>query len=422
MQPTVLTDLDRFIAPAALQPSFQPIVDLATRDVVAFEALARWPDLHDATPDAVFALARQNGRTAELDWACRIAAMEEALARGLGCDHMLFVNVEPAALATAGPEGFELVVAAAHRDLRVMLELTERALTDHPAELLRLVGWARQRGWSVALDDVGAAPESLALLPLLAPDVIKLDVTLVERRPTAVQASVMAAVMAHSERTGAVILAEGIETPAHLDQALALGATLGQGWLFGRPGPLVVPPAPAVPIPVTRRQAPVAETPFELLDARTTRVGRKGLLLDLSHHIETKGLQLEPAPIVISAFQTAERFTASTVERYRALAARCPLVAALAVGLEPESTPGVHGGIIAASDALSREWTVTVVGPHYAAALIALDLGDDGPDHDRRFEFTVTHDRDLVLEAARSLMARIVTDELGTTDDAATGR
>jgi hypothetical protein len=43
--------------------------------------------------------------------------------------------------------------------------------------------------------------------------------------------------------------------------------------------------------------------------------------------------------------------------------------------------------------------------------LIAVDLGDNGPDHDRRFEFTVTHDRDLVLEAARSLMTRIVTDE-----------
>jgi hypothetical protein len=206
---------------------------------------------------------------------------------------MLFLNVEPAALATPAPAGAELVVAAARRDLRVMLELTERALTMHPAELLQLVGWARQCGWSIALDDVGAAPESLALLPFLAPDVIKLDVSLVTRRPTAEQASVMAAVLAHNERTGAVILAEGIETPGHVDQALALGATLGQGWLFGRPGQLVVPPAPSVPIPLTQRQGPVAGTPFQLLAGRPTRVGRKGLLLDLSRHIETKGLQLD---------------------------------------------------------------------------------------------------------------------------------
>jgi EAL domain-containing protein (putative c-di-GMP-specific phosphodiesterase class I) len=413
VQPTV-TDLDRFdrfVAPDELKPAFQPIVDLDTGEVVAFEALARWPDAHGATPDAVFAAARRNGRTAELDWACRLAAMQEALARKLGREHMLFLNVEPAALATPAPAGAELVVAAARRDLRVMLELTERALTMHPAELLQLVGWARQCGWSIALDDVGAAPESLALLPFLAPDVIKLDVSLVTQRPTAEQASVMAAVLAHNERTGAVILAEGIETPGHVDQALALGATLGQGWLFGRPGQLVVPPAPSVPIPLTQRQGPVAGTPFQLLAGRPTRVGRKGLLLDLSRHIETKGLQLDTAPIVLSAFQTAERFTPATAARYQALAARCPLVAALAVGLDRMSTPGVHGGVIAASDPLSREWTVTVVGPHYAAALIAVDLGDNGPDHDRRFEFTVTHDRDLVLEAARSLMTRIVTDE-----------
>jgi EAL domain-containing protein (putative c-di-GMP-specific phosphodiesterase class I) len=406
-------DVGRFVVRPALQPAFQPIVDLGTGEVVAFEALARWPDIPGATPDAVFASARRHGRTAELDWACRIAAIEDALEQRLGAQHMLFLNVEPAALAAPAPAGAELVVAAARRHLRVMLELTERALTDHPAELLRLVGWARRNGWSIALDDVGAAPESLALLPFLAPDVIKLDITLVTKRPTMVQASVMAAVMAHSERTGAVILAEGIETPAHLDQALALGATLGQGWLFGRPGPLTVPPAPTAPIPLTRPQAPVAATPFDLLAGRATRIGRKGLLLDLSRHIETKGLQLDPPPIVMSSFQTADRFTPATVRRYQALAARCPLVAAIAVGLDLTATPEVHGGAIDASDALSREWTVTVVGPHDAAALIALDLGDDGPDHDRRFEFTVTHDRELVLEAARSLMARITTDELG---------
>jgi hypothetical protein len=50
---------------------------------------------------------------------------------------------------------------------------------------------------------------------------------------------------------------------------------------------------------------------------------------------------------------------------------------------------------------------VTVLGPHYAAALIARDLGDTGPDHERRFEFVVTHDRDLVVAASRSLMSRV---------------
>ena len=50
---------------------------------------------------------------------------------------------------------------------------------------------------------------------------------------------------------------------------------------------------------------------------------------------------------------------------------------------------------------------VCAVGPHFAGMLAAKDLGDDGPDRERRFEMVVTHDRDLVLEAARSLLDRI---------------
>jgi DICT domain-containing protein len=92
------------------------------------------------------------------------------------------------------------------------------------------------------------------------------------------------------------------------------------------------------------------------------------------------------------------------------LAARCPLVAALGLGLATSPAPGVHGASLSPTDPLVGEWTVTVIGPHYSGALIARDLGDKGPDQDRRFEFVVTHDRDLVLGAARSLMSRITTN------------
>jgi hypothetical protein len=52
----------------------------------------------------------------------------------------------------------------------------------------------------------------------------------------------------------------------------------------------------------------------------SVRVGRKGLLLDLSRHIESQGQHLNPAPVVLSAFQTAERFTSTTATRYQKLA------------------------------------------------------------------------------------------------------
>ncbi|MEP7115300.1 MAG: EAL domain-containing protein [Ilumatobacteraceae bacterium] len=406
----VVSDFDRFLVGGEVQPAYQPIVDLSSREVVGFEALARWPHLPGATPDVVFAAARDNGRTGELDWACRLAALDGALRFGLGRRHVLFVNVEPWTLGTEMPGRAEPILAAAQAGLRVMIELTERSLARHPAELLRLVDWARTNGWGIALDDVGAEPASLALLPFLAPDVIKLDMTLVRQRPNAERAAIMAAVMAHSERTGAVILAEGIETQAHLDQALALGATLGQGWLLGRPGPLQRCAAPTRELEFARPSDAASSTPFALVAGKgRLRIGRKGLLLDLCRHIEGGGLSAWPPPIVLAAFQTADRFTPATAIRYAALAARCPLVAALGVGLDAHATPGVLGNSLSATDPLAEEWTVTVIGSHYAAALIARDLGDTGPDHDRRFQFAVTHDRDLVLGAARSLMARIRT-------------
>jgi EAL domain-containing protein (putative c-di-GMP-specific phosphodiesterase class I) len=404
-----LGDFDRFIEPGELQPAYQPIVDLTTRQVVGFEALARWPHLVGATPDAVFAAARDNGRTRELDWACRLAALEGALAFGLGRRHTLFVNVEPETLGTGVPETAKPVLSAAQSELRVVIELTERSLARRPAELLRLVDWARSNGWGIALDDVGAEPASLALLPFLAPDVIKLDISLVRQRPNSDQAAIMAAVMAHSERTGAVVLAEGIETGAHLDQALALGATLGQGWLLGRPGALVRSPPPRRELMFARPFDAAAATPFALVtNSGQLRIGRKGLLLDLCRHIEGGGLSTWPPPVVLAAFQTADRFTPATAIRYAALAARCPLVAALGVDLTTKnSASGVLGNSLSPQDLLAEEWTVTVIGSHYSAALIARDLGDTGPDHERRFQFAVTHDRDIVLGAARSLMARI---------------
>ena len=119
----------------------------------------------------------------------------------------------------------------------MVVELTERALTDRPAEVLAAVAWLRERGCGIALDDVGVDERSLALMPFLAPDVIKLDMSLIQARgATPVAARVLNAVAAEAERSGAVLLAEGIETEEHLARARAVGATLGQGWLFGRPG------------------------------------------------------------------------------------------------------------------------------------------------------------------------------------------
>jgi EAL domain-containing protein (putative c-di-GMP-specific phosphodiesterase class I) len=402
---------------AELRPSFdtavervravyQPIVDLASRRVVAHEALARGPEGTDLErPDLLFAAAAEAGRVAELDWACRAAALTGAREGGLRGDEALFINVEPRTLREPCPPHLQEVLDAAIGTHRVVMEITERALTADPAALLVAVNLARESGWGIALDDVGAEPASLALMPFLQPDVIKLDMRLVQA-PDAATVEVVNAVRAQAERTGALVLAEGIETEEHLLAALAMGATLGQGWLFGRPGRIgpTQGDLPFVPAP----EAPAA-TPFEVVAAeRPVARTTKGLLLPTSHFLEERvGREPEP-PVVLSTFQEARHFTPATSRRYEAMAGSAAFVGAVAQGLGAEPAPGVRGAAITAEDPVRGEWDVIVCTPHFAAALVARDLGDGGADMERRFDYAVTYDRELVLRAARSLFARML--------------
>jgi DICT domain-containing protein len=327
----------------------------------------------------------------------------------------LFVNVEPVAAPLVGSGGADAVVpdvVDAPCGTRVVAEITERNLTARPAQLLRMVERFRSRGWGIALDDVGADPGSLALLPLLRPDVIKLDLRLVQEQPGRAIAEIFSAVSAEAERSGAVVLAEGIETEEHADVARSLGATLGQGWLLGRPAPLpeVMPSRQAAPVPIAG-VAPGDPTasPFDRVAAhRYTRVAGKSLLIEMSKLLEAQALASPSEAVVLAAFQDARYFTPRTMERYARLADHVTFVGALGAGMGAEPVRGVRGAHLPPDDAVRGEWDVVVLGPHFAAALVARDLGDGGPEPARRFEYVLTHDRDLVVGLATDLMARML--------------
>lgn len=402
-------ELDRIISEQAITTVFQPIVDIASEQAVGYEALARGPEGSPlCRPDLLFAAAVAADRVVELDWLCRATAVRTALDAGLHRHKTLFLNCEPSAFGSECPPAHAEVWEQAMRELDLVLEITERAVTDRPAELSLEVKKHRSAGHGIALDDVGADVRSLALLPLVEPDVIKLDLRLVQDRPSTDQAAIVSAVAVEHERTGAAILAEGIETEAHLAIARTLGATLGQGWLWGRQGPLPRPNGPSWTGRRVRSRALVGRTPFEVVAAqRETKIATKRLLLPMSHHLENRALQIGEGAVLLAAFQHARHFTAVTRRRYETLVRGASLCAALGVGLTEEPVPGVRGAHLEPDDALAGEWSVVVIGPHFAGALVAQDLGDTSSELDRRFEFTVVYDRDLVVAAAQTLLRRI---------------
>jgi EAL domain-containing protein (putative c-di-GMP-specific phosphodiesterase class I) len=391
----------------------QPVVDLNSGEVLGYEALARGPrGSRFERPDQLFGAAREQGRLLDLEWACRIAALETTIAAGLSPPLSLFVNVEVDALDAPLPEELAELMRTAPQQLNVVVELTERDLGKDPAMLLAKVQEMRELGCRIAVDDVGSHPESLALMPFLEPDVIKLDISVIQDAGPHI-APVANAVDAEAERSGAVVLAEGIETAEHLAVAKALGATVGQGWLFGRPEPLPVPPpaAPAAPLGrVWREHVDLSgTTPYELVTARRPlREGPKEAMVAISRRIESQAALQDGGAVMIASFQDARYFTPATAAHYARLAERLQFVGAMGVDLPFEPAPGVRGAALAADEPLVGEWNVAVVAPHFAAALVARDLGDTGvPDMERRFEFAVTFDRDLAVSAASALLSRI---------------
>jgi EAL domain-containing protein (putative c-di-GMP-specific phosphodiesterase class I) len=400
-------DIHQVIDQRAVTAVFQPLVDITAGGVLGYEVLSRGPaGTPWESPTHMFDAARAAGREAELDWVCRAQAFRTILAAGPDPALTWFVNMEPAAVGTDGPPDLaDIIDQAVARRLRVVTELTERALARDPSGLLTATAKLRQGGWGVALDDVGADPASLALMPFVHPDVVKLDMQLLRAPDDPHTARVVAAVAAFAEATGAVVLAEGIETVQHLATARAMGATVGQGRHYGWPGSLPRGRRAQARLPLIEPPRPAERTPFEIV-SRVRPVTRttKRLLMPMSRHLEAlAGTGPEP-PVLLACFQEARHFTEATAERFTRIAGHSPLVAAVGAGLSGEPAPGVRGAGLAADDPLLGEWNVIVVGPHRAAALVARDVGENTRDGDRQFDFALTHDRALVIKAARSLL------------------
>ncbi|MFI5959258.1 EAL domain-containing protein [Cryptosporangium sp. NPDC051539] len=400
--------IDAVIDARAIFPMFQPLVRAEDRALIGYEALSRGPQGTPwESPIALFEAAAEVGRVAELDWACRARIGRAAIAAGLDRTTALFVNAEPPAAATACPDDLLPAIREAERRLHLVVEMTERSIADDPAGLLTAASALRAAGCGIALDDVGAIPASLALMPLLDPDVIKLDMHLIRRPDDLETARVVNSVIAQAERSGAAILAEGIETAAHLATARTMGASIVQGWLTGRPAALPTEGAPS--LPPERLYRRVVEdptgTPFDLLSAcRPPHRATKSALLTISKYLETKGLDSEEPPVVLACFQHDRNLSPTTRARFATLAESAGLVAAIGEGVSAEPAPGVRGAGLETHDPLTREWNVVIVGPHFAGALVARDLGDTGPEGERRFDYVLTYERSLVLRAARSLV------------------
>lgn len=214
----------------AIVPVFQPIVALADGRAIAYEALARFPGNPAHTPDRWFADAWDVNLGIPLELLAVRAAV--AALPLLPPDAALCVNVSPETVATPG-----FLSALGDVAPRVIAEITEHRRLEE-ADFERRLAPLRAAGGRVAIDDFGAGHASLSHVLAIAPDWIKLDLTLTQRLDAnPVARALAAAVVSFAAEVGVEVVAEGVEDAQQVATLRALGIRYAQGYHFGRPGP-----------------------------------------------------------------------------------------------------------------------------------------------------------------------------------------
>jgi EAL domain-containing protein (putative c-di-GMP-specific phosphodiesterase class I) len=226
--------LREMIESEAVETVFQPIVDLATRDIIGYEALGRGKHCGlDRSPAVLLQLAEQCEMVIELCQVFRRDALRYStrLARGA----KLFLNLHGCELASPALHAALADLRRLARDRRIVIEIAESSVTN-VAAMARHCEDMDALGFEFAYDDFGAGQARLLELSDIPPHYLKLDRAVVngieEAKP---RQDIVEAFVRVVNAIGVKVIAEGIETEKAAEVCRRLGCHLGQGYLFDPP-------------------------------------------------------------------------------------------------------------------------------------------------------------------------------------------
>ena len=218
---------------AGLWMAFQPIVHWPHKSLFGYEALVRTTGSALSNPNLLFDAAERLRRVHELGRQIRRLVGEAIHEAPL--DASIFVNLHSADLNDE--ELFSARSPLSEHANRVVLEVTERASLERVRDVQGGMNRLRKLGYRIAVDDLGAGYAGLSSFSQLEPDIVKLDMSLIREIDSSNRkSSIVRSMIAVCARDlGTKVVCEGVETEAERDTLENIGATLLQGYLFGRP-------------------------------------------------------------------------------------------------------------------------------------------------------------------------------------------
>lgn len=217
---------------------FQPIISLKDGQILGFEALSRGPKNSALeSPAVLFDVARVYGKLWELEFLCRIKALENAAKSSRKFN--IFINVDPHIINDEKfKKGFtkEFLKKFDIDPQNVVFEITEKNSVADISSFKKLMDNYRVQGYKIAIDDAGAGYSGLKLITDINPDFIKLDMDLIrDIDKDGVKYALIKTLYEFCLVTNIKVIAEGIETENEMNALIDIGIDYGQGYLIQRP-------------------------------------------------------------------------------------------------------------------------------------------------------------------------------------------
>jgi EAL domain-containing protein (putative c-di-GMP-specific phosphodiesterase class I) len=239
-----IQDLFELLRTESLAAHFQPILSFSNHSIVGYEGLVRGigPGGTGVVPPLVlFEVAKKEGKLIDLDRLCRAVILEEYKRIQREKEgSLLFLNFESSLLNTVVPGNghlFDQVIRRGISPSNVVIEIIESRV-NNIATLIEFVDFYRQKGFLIALDDVGTGYSNFDRITAIKPDILKIDRSIlkdIER--DYYKQEVFRSLGNLAKKTGSLVLAEGVETQEEALCAMDLNADLAQGYYFARPQP-----------------------------------------------------------------------------------------------------------------------------------------------------------------------------------------